>query len=60
MAKELRIPIEEAEDCINDLLEMERKELDPAIEAKVIAAYRDEMYAPSWKQQLSRGGTAPW
>ena len=24
MAKELRIPLDEAEDCINDLLEMER------------------------------------
>ena len=28
MAKELRFPIEEAEDCINNLLEMEREGLD--------------------------------
>ena len=41
MAKELRIPLDEAEDCINDLLEMEREELDPFREAKVIAAYKE-------------------
>ena len=40
-AQELRIPLEEAEDCINDLLEMETEELDPSREAKVIAAYQE-------------------
>ena len=41
MAQELRIPLEEAENCINDLLEMEREELDPFREAKVTAAYQE-------------------
>ena len=41
MANELRMPIQEAEDCLNDLLEMEREELDPVREAKVTAACRD-------------------
>ena len=40
MAKEIRIPIEEAEDCINDVLKMEREGLDPAMEVKMIAAYQ--------------------
>ena len=35
MAQELGIPLEEAEDCFVDLLEMERTELDPSREAKV-------------------------
>ena len=34
MAREVRFPIEEAEDCISDLLEMEREGLDPATEVK--------------------------
>ena len=41
MAQELRIPLEEAEDCNKDLLEMEREEFDLSREAKVIAACRD-------------------
>ena len=41
MAKALRMPLEEAEDCITDLLDMEREELHPVREAKVRAAYRD-------------------
>ena len=41
VAKELRIPLDEAEDCINDLLEMEREKLDPFREAKVFAAYQE-------------------
>ena len=52
MANELRMPIEEAEDCLNDLLEMEREELDPVREAKVIAACRDMV--GQWDKEMRR------
>ena len=38
MAEELGITIEEADDCLRDLMEMERAQLDPVRQAKVKAA----------------------
>ena len=39
-----------AEDCISDLLEMEREELDPFREEKVIAAYQE--LAGQWDKDM--------
>ena len=42
--------LDEAEDCINDMLEMEREELDPFKEAKVIAAYQEML--EQWDKEM--------